>query len=185
MSLMMILCVFLEEESNLRIFFRKPSCFQMLEAEYCYKERTSRYSESYWLQCSNRIILSYLKNFNESCWMKNLGKGQIKGCDGNIYIFPTFNVLRSFRKRELFQLFIHLYSCYSLWSIGHPWNASFHFCFLILYTVSRTPWTSDQLVARPLPTHRAKQTQNKRRQTSVARVGFEPTIPVLERDSFS
>jgi hypothetical protein len=46
-----------------------------------------------------------------------------------------------------------------LWSIGHPWNALFHFSFLILYTVGRTPWTGVQLVARPLP----KQTQNKSR----------------------
>jgi hypothetical protein len=31
-----------------------------------------------------------------------------------------------------------------------------------LYTVGRTPWTSDQPVARPLPTHRTTQTYNKR-----------------------
>jgi hypothetical protein len=43
------------------------------------------------------------------------------------------------------------WSCCSLWRIGHPWNAV-HFSFLILYTVGRTPWTSDQPVARPLPT---------------------------------
>jgi hypothetical protein len=30
------------------------------------------------------------------------------------------------------------------------------------YTVGRTPWTSDQLVARPLPKQRTTQTQNKR-----------------------
>jgi hypothetical protein len=29
--------------------------------------------------------------------------------------------------------------------------------------------------------HRITQTQNKRRQTSMPRVGFEPTIPVFER----
>jgi hypothetical protein len=55
------------------------------------------------------------------------------------------------------------------------------FSFLILYTVGSTPWTGDQPVARPLPTHRTTKTQNKRTQTSVPRVGFEPTIPVLER----
>jgi hypothetical protein len=48
---------------------------------------------------------------------------------------------------------------------------------LILYTVGRTPWTGDQPVARPLPTHRTTQTQNKRTQTSMPLVGFEPTIP--------
>jgi hypothetical protein len=34
--------------------------------------------------------------------------------------------------------------------------------FLILYTVGRTPWTGDQPVARPLPTYRTTETQNKR-----------------------
>jgi hypothetical protein len=34
---------------------------------------------------------------------------------------------------------------------------------------------------RPLPAHRTAQTQNKRTQTTMPRVGFEPTIPVFER----
>jgi hypothetical protein len=34
------------------------------------------------------------------------------------------------------------------------------FSFLIICTVGRTPWTGDQPVARPLPTHRTTQTQN-------------------------
>jgi hypothetical protein len=33
----------------------------------------------------------------------------------------------------------------------------------------------------PLPTQRETQTQNKRLQTSMPRVGFEPTIPVFDR----
>jgi hypothetical protein len=55
------------------------------------------------------------------------------------------------------------------------------FSFLIFYTVGRTPWTSDQPVARPLPAHRTVQTQNKRTQTSMPEVEFEFTIPVFER----
>jgi hypothetical protein len=55
------------------------------------------------------------------------------------------------------------------------------FSFLILYTVGSTLLAGDQPVTRPLPTHRAIQTQNKRTQTSVPRVRFEPTIPVFER----
>jgi hypothetical protein len=54
------------------------------------------------------------------------------------------------------------------------------FSFLILYTVSRTPWTGDQSLARPLLTHRTTWTQNKRTQTYMPRVGFEPAIPVIE-----
>jgi hypothetical protein len=55
------------------------------------------------------------------------------------------------------------------------------FSFLILDTVGSTPWTGDQLVARPLLAHRTIQTQNKRTQTSMFWVGFEPTIPVFEQ----
>jgi hypothetical protein len=55
------------------------------------------------------------------------------------------------------------------------------FSFLILYIIGRTPWTGAQPVARPLPTHRTTQTHNKSTQTSMPRVGFEPTIPVFER----
>jgi hypothetical protein len=39
----------------------------------------------------------------------------------------------------------------------------------------------DQSVARELPTHRTTQTHNKRTQTSMPPVGFEPTVSVLER----
>jgi hypothetical protein len=41
------------------------------------------------------------------------------------------------------------------------------FSFLILYTVGRTPWTGDQPVARPLPTQRTTQKQDKPVQTSM------------------
>jgi hypothetical protein len=54
------------------------------------------------------------------------------------------------------------------------------FSYLTFYTVGRTPWMGDQPVER-LPTHRRAQTQNKRTQTSMSQVGFEPTIPVCER----
>jgi hypothetical protein len=50
------------------------------------------------------------------------------------------------------------------------------FSFLILYTVGRTPRTRYQL-----PTHRTTQTQNKRTQTSMSWMGFEPKIPEFER----
>jgi hypothetical protein len=49
------------------------------------------------------------------------------------------------------------------------------------HTIGRTPWTGNQPIARPLPIHRTTETQNKRTQTSIPRVGFEPTIPAFER----
>jgi hypothetical protein len=61
------------------------------------------------------------------------------------------------------------------------WILCHFFSFLILYTVGGIPWTRDQSVARPLPTRRTTQAKNKRTQTSMPRVGIEPTIPVVER----
>jgi hypothetical protein len=44
-------------------------------------------------------------------------------------------------------------------------------------TVGRTPLMTDEPVTKPLPI----QTQNKRTQSSMPRVGFEPLIPMFER----
>jgi hypothetical protein len=52
---------------------------------------------------------------------------------------------------------------------------------LILYTIGRTPWMGDQLVAWPLPAHRTTQTQNEHTQISMSWVGFETTTTALER----
>jgi hypothetical protein len=73
-------------------------------------------------------------------------------------------------------IYLWLYSPCVLWQL---------FQFFNLHTVGRTPWTGDQPVARLLPTHRTTQTQNKRIQTSMPRVRFEPTIPVFEREDSS
>jgi hypothetical protein len=70
------------------------------------------------------------------------------------------------------------YSIMSLQPFVGPWPL---FQFLNLYTVVRTLYTVDQPVARPVPTHRTTQMQNKRTETYMARVGFEPTSPVFER----
>jgi hypothetical protein len=59
-----------------------------------------------------------------------------------------------------------------------PWPL---FSFSILYIVGRTPWTGDQSVARPLPTHGTIQTENKRTQTSMLLVGFLSMVLVFEQ----
>jgi hypothetical protein len=56
------------------------------------------------------------------------------------------------------------------WSIGHPWNASFQFSFLI-YSVGLL-----RRVISPSKGRYLTQTQNKHKQTSMPRVGCEPTI---------
>jgi hypothetical protein len=56
----------------------------------------------------------------------------------------------------------HICLCMALQPSVEPWPL---LSFLIFYTVGRTPWMGDQPVARPLPTHRTTQTQNKRTHT--------------------
>jgi hypothetical protein len=68
---------------------------------------------------------------------------------------------------KLILIYIYQSLCYTLVA----------FSFLILHVIARTPWTGDQSVVRPLHI----QKQNKRRQTSMPWVGFEPTISAFER----
>jgi hypothetical protein len=56
------------------------------------------------------------------------------------------------------------------------------FSFLILHSVGRTPCSEDQPVARPQPTHRTTETQNRHIQTSMSRVEFEPKTPLFNRE---
>jgi hypothetical protein len=48
----------------------------------------------------------------------------------------------------------------ALWPLAGPWPL-LQFCNFFLHR-RRTAWSSDHPVARPLPTHRTKQTHNKR-----------------------
>jgi hypothetical protein len=68
-----------------------------------------------------------------------------------------------------------------LWLYSPLLDLGRFFSSLFFYTVGRTPWTGDEPVTRPLPTHRTAQTQNKRTKTSMPWVGFEPTISAFER----
>jgi hypothetical protein len=81
--------------------------------------------------------------------------------------------------RDIFYLSIYLYIY--IWLYIPLLNLGRFFSFLILYTVGGFPWTGDQPVARLLLESRITQTQNKRTQTSMPWVGFEPTIPALQR----
>jgi hypothetical protein len=92
-------------------------------------------------------------------------------------------ISESFIITSIWGISIYLSACLSVclsraYSPRGRWSL---FQFLNPYTVGRPPWTGDQPVSRPLPTHRTTQTENKRTQTSMTRVGFEPTIPVFQR----
>jgi hypothetical protein len=78
---------------------------------------------------------------------------------------------------ETLSIYLSIY----LWLYSPLLGLDRFFSFLIFYTNGRTAWMGDQPVARPLPPHRTAQTQNKRTQTSMSQIGFEPTISVIER----
>jgi hypothetical protein len=77
----------------------------------------------------------------------------------HIYL-PPWNrtlVVRLTSGRLTILLFIHQ------WLYSPLLGPGLFFSFVIFfYKVGTTPWTSDQLVVRPLPTHRTTQTQKKR-----------------------
>jgi hypothetical protein len=97
--------------------------------------------------------------------------------------WPRFNHILFFFLQKALKICIKFYQFVVLTVYGSTAFVDLgrFFSFLIRYSVGRNPWTGDQPVARPLPTHRTTQTQNKRIQTSIPRVGFEPRIPVFER----
>jgi hypothetical protein len=75
-----------------------------------------------------------------------------------------------------------------LLALQPPWALAFSFIFIIIFTDGRTPWTSDQLVARPLPTHRTTQTQNKHIHTPNIHVlsgirTYDPSVRASEDSS--
>jgi hypothetical protein len=65
--------------------------------------------------------------------------------------------LRECTKQEMFQIVLPIYSIL-LWLYSPLFCLCCFFSFLILITVDRTPWTGDQPITRPLPTHRTTQT---------------------------
>jgi hypothetical protein len=72
---------------------------------------------------------------------------QIEKSKNNQYTNVSVNRFRIFEFWVL-EKYIN-FSLYSLLNLGR------FFSFLILYAVVRVPWTGDQPVAKPLPTHTA------------------------------
>jgi hypothetical protein len=77
--------------------------------------------------------------------------------------FWTLTIVMS--KNTIIVLIFHchklLHLILLLWLYSALLDLGRFFRFLILHTVGRTPCTSDQPVARPLPTQRTTQTRNK------------------------
>jgi hypothetical protein len=63
-----------------------------------------------------------------------------------------YTSLRTLRVNDYTTMILSIYSSTALVRLGRFYQ------FLNLYRVVRTPWTGDQPIARPLPTHRKTQT---------------------------
>jgi hypothetical protein len=122
-------------------------------------------------------ILLCLSLFNDCPWLVTR----------DVYGYSNRKLIKvqPFVKKLEFSLLttsVHIWYSYlsmALQPFVEPWPL-FQFD-LFFYTVGRTPWTGEQPVARPLPAHRTAQAQNKRTQTSMPQIGFEPTTPVFQR----
>jgi hypothetical protein len=115
--------------------------------------------------------------------IKFISRCYLTRCINYEQLYTTYNI-PNLIKKFLSETFINWSMKASellLWFYSPLLGLGCFFSFLILYTVGRTPLTGYQPVARPLPTQRTTQTQNKRTQTSMPRVEFEPTIPAFEQ----
>jgi hypothetical protein len=139
------------------------------------------FCSSYLHSRNTAIILPLILHFN--CLYKFVIYKSLPSCSSFrssrkfhihcLEIFLCFNVSQKVLSLSLslsLSIYIYIYIYIYIW-LYSPLNFGRFFSFLILYTVGRTPWTGDQPVTRSLPTHRT-QTQNKRTQTSMIRVGF-------------
>jgi hypothetical protein len=82
---------------------------------------------------------------------------------GIILFFFIITLLSVFFSSLLCSFLVQYYLIILIFSLAlqPPWALASAFQFHDHFTDGRTPWTSDQLVARPLPKHSTTQTQNK------------------------
>jgi hypothetical protein len=71
--------------------------------------------------------------------------------------------------------FLFVHSFIHQWLYSPLLGAGRYYSFVIICRGGRTPWTEDLSVSMLLPTQMTAQTQNKRTQTSMPQVGFEPS----------
>jgi hypothetical protein len=118
-----------------------------------------------WARISPFILLPILKGnvswlTRSLCCLHARVSGSIMSAFQRVWLLPQIVVMKVTLldiTSSLYFLITYLSICLSVYSplldLGQ------FFSFLILYTVGGTPWTGNQPVARPLPTHRTTQTQ--------------------------
>jgi hypothetical protein len=91
--------------------------------------------------------------------------------------------LRVFENRVLRRIF-GSHSFIHQWLYSPLLGPGLFFSFMIFfYTDGTTPWRSDQLVARPLPTYRTTQTQDKRTHALIGIRTHDPSVRASEDSS--
>jgi hypothetical protein len=125
------------------------------------------YRHLVWSFCAqNPTLLFHIQiEFSLVLWINNIccNSRKISSCATffQILIFLALASAPLPLKDRIISVNYIYFAFFSFMAVEHfvgPWPL---FSFLILYTVGRTPWTGDQPVARPLPTHTTTQTQNK------------------------
>jgi hypothetical protein len=119
-----------------------------------------------WFQ-SDAYIMSHINFLCMTNLFYNKLKSDVRLMYGRIHSKPIWNKIK-FTARlfcvslcyPILNFTIYLWLYKYLLDLGR-----FLFSFLIFYTDGRIPWTGDQPVGTPLPTHRTAQTQNKRTHT--------------------
>jgi hypothetical protein len=112
-------------------------------------------------------------------------------CDRTVYelrnhTFPTHHHCLSGTEREdelllKFKIFLSFLALQPNSDLGHL-HGTFRFTSVTRSrSVGRTPWTGDQLVARPLPVHKHRKTHTTQTFNIHPWVGFEPTVPASAR----
>jgi hypothetical protein len=91
-----------------------------------------------------------------------VGIVQISAGKGLLYATTDLKVIYTVWGEEAMYL---IHSFIHQWLYILFWTLAAFFAFIIRHTVGKTPWTGDQPVTRPLPTHRTTQTQNRCTQT--------------------
>jgi hypothetical protein len=104
------------------------------------------------------LTINYIGNFHLEPYIKSAFYGFIWL---KVWITPLFSM--KFSNTEL-EISVNSFLI-SIPLIPYSYSVEvFHFS-LDLYTIGRTPWTSDRPVARPLPKYRTTKTQNKHTHT--------------------
>jgi hypothetical protein len=84
-----------------------------------------------------------------------------------LFLINLLGLLLLYQSPYKLSIYLSMYLSTYLYLYSFLFDLGRFFNFLIFFRVGTTRWTGDQPVARPLPTYRTTQTQNKCTQTTM------------------